>query len=138
MCGLWQVHVLVCDAVEGAVVIEAKVARVDDVVCPSICSELVERLQVSCLPLAGRSRCNIRRVSHLARQQCRALVRCLAESRGLGWGAAGQRRGQALMDRLHWGDSCPGMGAVDWELARGSQRHVGRGWPARPAGGDTY
>jgi hypothetical protein len=55
VCGVWQVHVLVCDAVEGAVVIEAKVARVDDVVCPSICSELVERLQVSCLPLAGRS-----------------------------------------------------------------------------------
>jgi hypothetical protein len=53
VCGVWQVHVLVCDAVEGAVVIEAKVARVDDVVCPSICSELVERLQVSCLPSAG-------------------------------------------------------------------------------------
>jgi hypothetical protein len=35
------------DAIERTVVVEAKVAGVDDVVCAGIGSELVERLQVS-------------------------------------------------------------------------------------------
>jgi len=38
------VDVLISDAVERAVIVEAKVACVDDVVCPCVGGQLVERL----------------------------------------------------------------------------------------------
>jgi hypothetical protein len=38
---------LLCDAVERAVVVKAEIARVDDVVCAGIGGELVERLEVA-------------------------------------------------------------------------------------------
>lgn len=43
-----NIDVLVGDAVERAVVVEAKVAGVDDVVGAGVGGELVQRLQVSC------------------------------------------------------------------------------------------
>lgn len=41
-------YVLVGDAFEGAVVVEAKVTGVDDVVRPRVRSKLVQRLEVAC------------------------------------------------------------------------------------------
>lgn len=43
--------ILLCNAVERAVVIEAEIAGVDNVVCPRVGSELVQRLEVSLVGL---------------------------------------------------------------------------------------
>ena len=47
---------LLGDAIKRTVVVEAKVAGVDDVVCAGVGGELVKRLQVSCAMLVWPSR----------------------------------------------------------------------------------
>jgi hypothetical protein len=61
---------------------------------------------------------------HLAHQRHTVPGRCLAESRGHGWGRAGQLQARDLMGRRahrRWAGSCRGMGAAGWELAGGCE-----------------
>lgn len=73
-----------------------------------------------CKPASG--------ATYLGHQQCTAHGRCLAGSRGPGWGAAAQRQAPARRERRRhrWGGSCQDMGAAGWELAVPCQRGVGQ------------
>ncbi len=53
-------NLLVCDAVQGGVIVEAEISGVDDVVCASLFGQVVQRAQVSCqatsVPMIGEVR----------------------------------------------------------------------------------
>lgn len=45
--GGWMLHLLIRNSLEGGIIVETEVTRVDDVVCAGLFGQLIQRLQVS-------------------------------------------------------------------------------------------
>jgi hypothetical protein len=110
--------VLFSDAVERAVVVEAKVARVYNVVGLCLCGEVVKRLQIACrVSVSHGAGLSFLAGPYLSHRQCRELSHCPAVSRALGWAGAARRRAQDLRELRRWACSFLDTGAAGWELA---------------------